>query len=121
MSCSRRWFALSLLSLVLFAPVPSYASPEAPQADFLTELLAAETPCKAQEQASLSEVPLLLPEPSPRVIYPDCGVFCSDSRCSGQRNGVSCVTVAGEPGWCKGQNTVCSNEPFRSPCFCTPF
>lgn len=120
---TSRWIALPLLLLALFVAAPSSAAPAAPAmsstAEFLAELSA--PPCLAEGQASLPELPSLVPEPERRVIYPDCGVNCSDTYCSGQPTGSSCTLAGGVPGWCKAANQVCPNEIRRSPCTCTAF
>ncbi|HJX28844.1 MAG TPA: hypothetical protein VJ885_13110 [Thermoanaerobaculia bacterium] len=113
---TSRWLALPLLLLALFVAAPSHAMPAAPSAaEFLAELSA--PPCLAGAQTDFSELPSLVPER--RVIYPDCGVACSDTRCSGQRTGSACTLAGGVPGFCKAANQVCLNEPARSPCTCT--
>ena len=118
--CRSRWIALPLLLLVVCGATPSSATPAAPSAaEFLAELSA--PPCLTEGQADLPEIPHLTPEPEKRVIYPDCGVACSDTRCSGQPTGSACTLAGGAPGWCKAANQVCPNEIQRSPCTCTPF
>lgn len=116
---SSRWIVLPLLLLALCGATPSSATPTAPSAaEFLAELSA--PPCRTEGQAELPEIPSLVPEPEQRVIYPNCGVACSDTRCSGQATGSACTLAGGAPGFCKAVNQVCPNEIQRSPCTCTP-
>lgn len=120
MSRTSCWLALSLVLVSLIAASPVSAAPDAPSTVAFLAELSAESPCLAEAQTPVLEIPELFPEPEKRVIYPDCGVFCSDGQCSGRAVGDSC-TVGGAPGWCKGFNQVCPNEPRRSPCTCTAF
>lgn len=121
MSRSSRWLILPLLILALGVATLSSAAPEPPSAaTFLATLSNNPPPCLAGSQASVAtpEIPLQVPEPEPRVIYPDCGVFCSDPSCSGLRARDLCQTGTGATGRCTAVNQVCTGEALHSPCFC---
>lgn len=123
MSRSPRWLILPLLLLALGAAAPASAAPEPPSAATFLATLSDTPPCLAEGQASVPapELPLQVPEAQNRVIYPDCGYYCSDVSCGGRPTLAQCTTETGAAGFCKGVNQVCSGEPMHSPCFCKPY
>ncbi|HYG64135.1 MAG TPA: hypothetical protein VEL74_16285 [Thermoanaerobaculia bacterium] len=117
MSRISRWSLLGLcLVLALGMALPSQAAPASTSnALFLAEL-SEQAPCQL-EPSSLVAKP---DENKPvfKVIYPDCGDLCSDTRCAGKPTLSQCTTASGQPGFCHAVNQVCPNEPRRSPCTC---
>ena len=120
----RLFFALCLALLFMAqARLNAATAPSAPSTEaFLATL--SDKPCEASSSgnapvdASVVGLPSLTPAPMPRVLYPDCGVRCSEYQCSGGYYQESCTDALDRPGRCVPKNEVCPNEPMHSPCWC---
>jgi hypothetical protein len=111
-------FALCL-ALLFIAQARLNAATGSSTAAFLATL---SSPCEASSNGNAPvDLPLQAPAPTLRVLYPDCGVFCSEYQCSGGYYQESCLDAADKPGRCVPKNVVCPNEPFHSPCWCKPW
>jgi hypothetical protein len=116
---ASRWLTLSLC-LALLSPlaVRLNAAPASPSTSAFLAALAGQPACGSSSETS-SSVQGVPQNPSPtfRVIYPDCGYYCSDSACSGAYSSDPCYSDLGQWGRCVPNNTFCG-EPQRSPCIC---
>ena len=110
-------FALCL-ALLFIAQARLNAATSPSTAAFLATL-SDKPPCEASSNGNaLADLPSQAPDPMLRVLYPDCGVFCSEYRCSGGYYQESCTDDLDRPGRCVPKNVVCPNEPMHSPCWC---
>jgi len=113
----RLTFALCLV--LLFIAQARLNAATAPSTEAFLTTLSDKPPCEASSSGNAPvDLPSLTPAPMLRVLYPDCGVHCSDSQCSGGRYQDSCTDALNRPGRCVPVNDPCPNEPLHSPCFC---
>jgi hypothetical protein len=114
----RLVFALCL-ALLFLAQARLNAAATAPSPEAFLATLSDKPPCEASSNGDAPiDIALQAPEPTLRVLYPDCGVFCSEYQCSGGYYQESCTTATDKPGRCVPRNVVCPNEPMHSPCTC---
>lgn len=115
-SC-RLLFALCLA--LLFIAQARLNAATAPSTEAFLATLSDKPPCEASSSGNAPvDLPSLTPDPTPRVLYPDCGVRCSEYQCSGAYYQESCTDASDRPGRCVPKNEVCPNEPMHSPCWC---
>ena len=120
-SMSRVFHRLPLalcLALLFIVQARLNAAPAPPSTAAFLATLADKPPCEASGENAPTDIPLQTPEPTLRVLYPDCGVFCSEYQCQGSYYQDSCLDQFDQPGRCVPRNLVCPNEPFHSPCWC---
>jgi len=116
-SC-RLTFALCLV-LLFIAQAARLNAATASSTEAFLATLSDKPPCEASGSGNAPvDLPTQAPDPVLRVIYPDCGVFCSEYQCSGAYYQDSCLDASDKPGRCVPRNLVCPNEPFHSPCWC---
>lgn len=108
----------SLCLALLFMAQARLNAATAPSTEaFLATL--SDKPCEASSSGNAQvDLPSLTPAPMLRVLYPDCGVRCSEYQCSGGYYQESCTDSLDRPGRCVPKNEVCPNEPMHSPCWC---
>ena len=75
-------FALCLA--LLFMAQARLNAATAPSTEAFLATLSDKPPCEASSSGNAPvDLPSLTPAPMPRVLYPDCGVRCSEYQCSG--------------------------------------
>ena len=109
----------ALCFALLFIAQARLNAATAPSTEAFLATLSDKPPCEASSNGNaLADLPSLAPDPMLRVLYPDCGVFCSEYQCSGGYYQESCTDASDRPGRCVPRNVVCPNEPMHSPCWC---
>jgi hypothetical protein len=112
-------FALCLaLLFIVQVRLNAAPAPAPPSTAAFLATLADKPPCEASGENAPTDIPLQTPDPTLRVLYPDCGNFCSVYQCQGGYYQESCLDEFDQPGRCVPKNVVCPNEPFHSPCWC---
>ena len=115
-SC-RLTFALCLV--LLFIAQARLNAAAAPSTEAFLATLSDKPPCEASSSGNApADLPSQAPAPVLRVLYLDCGVFCSEYQCSGGYYQDPCLDASDQPGRCVPRNAVCPNEPLHSPCWC---
>jgi hypothetical protein len=115
-SC-RLTFALCLV--LLFTAQARLNAATAPSTEAFLATLSDKSPCEASSSGNAPvDLPSQTPTPILRVLYPNCGVFCSEYQCSGGYYQDPCLDASDQPGRCVPRNLVCPNEPLHSPCWC---
>ena len=115
-SC-RLTFALCLV--LLFIAQARLNAATAPSTEAFLSTLSDKPPCEASSSGNApAALPSQAPAPILRVLYPNCGIFCSEYQCSGAYYQDSCLDASDRPGRCVPKNLVCPNEPMHSPCWC---
>lgn len=110
---------LALCLALLFIAQARLDAATAPATEAFLATLSAKPPCEASSSGNAPvALPSLTPAPIQRVLYPDCGTFCSEYQCSGGYYQESCTDASNRPGRCVPRNEVCPNEPLHSPCWC---
>jgi hypothetical protein len=110
-------FALCLV--FLFIAQARLNAAATPSTEAFLATLAGKPACEAASSGNAPvDLPTQAPAPTLRVLYPDCGNFCSEYQCQGGYYQDPCLTELDQPGRCVPRNVVCPNEPFHSPCTC---